>query len=254
VHRELEPEWLDSLPPYDARAQRSRADLRRVNGLMRNASHVARALAPICRPPDKGVASETSGGFAFSENQPPARLRLTAPLSGGKTLRIADLGAGDGSFMHKVVRRLRRPGVEVTLVDRAMLPADFHWRATAVVADAHEFLARPGPRFDAIVANLFLHHFEPAPLRRLLALAAQRAPLFVACEPRRSRVALQASRLLGVVGCNDVTRHDAAASVRAGFLGRELSALWPDAAGWRLAEGPARPFGHLFVARRDAAL
>lgn len=223
MHRELEPEWLDSLPPYDARAQRSRADLRRVNGLMRNASHVARAL-------------------------------LTVPLSGGQTIRIADLGAGDGSFMHTVVRRLRQPGVEVTLVDRAMLPDDFHWRATAVVADAHEFLARPGPRFDAIVANLFLHHFEPGALRRLLALAAQRAPLFVACEPRRSRVALQASRLLGVVGCNDVTRHDAAVSVRAGFLGRELSALWPDPAGWRLAEGPARPFGHLFVARRDAAL
>lgn len=216
MRRELEPEWLDSLPPYDARAQRSRADLRRVNALMGNARHIARAL--------------------------------------GDSIRIADLGAGDGSFMHKVVRRLRQPGVEVTLVDRAMLPENFHWRATAVVADAHEFLARPGPRFDAIVANLFLHHFEPAPLRRLLALAAQRAPLFVACEPRRSRVALHASRLLGVVGCNDVTRHDAATSVRAGFLGRELSALWPDPAGWRLAEGPARPFGHLFVARRDAAL
>jgi hypothetical protein len=217
VHRELEPEWLDSLPPYDARAQRSRADLRRVNALMGNARHVARAL--------------------------------------GDSIRIADLGAGDGSFMYEVVRRLRRVGdVEVTLVDRVMPPDDFHWRASAVVADAHEFLARPGPRFDAIVANLFLHHFEPAPLRRLLALAARRAPLFVACEPRRSRVALQASRLLGVVGCNDVTRHDAAVSVRAGFLGRELSELWPDPAGWRLAEGPARPFGHLFVARRDAAL
>ena len=216
MHRELEPEWLDSLPPYDARAQRSRADLRRVNALMSNARHIARAL--------------------------------------GDSIRIADLGAGDGSFMRSVVRRLRRPNVEVTLVDRAMLPDELRWRTTAVVADAHEFLARPGPRFDAIVANLFLHHFEPAPLRRLLALAARRAPLFVACEPRRSCVALQASRLLGVVGCNDVTRHDAAASVRAGFLGRELSALWPDPAGWRLAEGPARPFGHLFVARRDAAL
>jgi hypothetical protein len=155
--------------------------------------------------------------------------------------------------MQRVVRRLRRPGVEVTLVDRVALP-DLQGQATAVAADAHEFLARPGPRFDAIVANLFLHHFEPAALRRLLALAARRAPLFVACEPRRSRLALQASRLLGLLGCNDVTRHDAAASVRAGFLGRELSALWPEQDGWALSEGPARPFGHLFVARRHAAL
>jgi hypothetical protein len=215
MERVLEPEWLDSLPPYDARAQRSRADLRRVNALMGNACHVARALADANR--------------------------------------IADLGAGDGSFMQRVVRRLRRPEVEVILVDRAALP-DLQWQATAVTADAHEFLARPGPRFDAIVANLFLHHFEPAPLRRLLALAARRTPLFVACEPRRSRLALQASRLLGLLGCNDVTRHDAVASVRAGFFGRELSALWPEQDGWTLSEGPARPFSHLFVARRHAPL
>ena len=73
-----------------------------------------------------------------------------------------------------------------------------------------------------------------------------------ACEPRRSRFALRASRLLGLIGCNDVTRHDAAASVRAGFAGRELSALWPDEAGWQIDERPAAPFSHLFVARRDA--
>jgi hypothetical protein len=161
MDRVLEPEWLDALPPYDARAMRARADLRRVNLLMGNVFHVAGALAPFCRPPDKGLASEARGGF-----------------------RIADLGAGDGSFMRGVVRRLRHPDVETTLVDRAGPPDDPRFKATAVVADVHEFLSPPGPRFDAIVANLFLHHFEPAPLRRLLALAARRAPLFVACEPR----------------------------------------------------------------------
>ncbi len=211
MERVLEPEWLDSLAPYDPRAQRSRADLRRVNFLMGNARHVARAL--------RGAR------------------------------RIAEIGAGDGSFMQAVVRRLRTPGVEVTLVDR--IPAAARaWRTTAVVADAHEFLARPQARFDALVANLFLHHFEREPLRRLLALAARRTRLFVACEPRRSALALHASRLLGLLGCNEVTRHDALISVRAGFVGRELSALWPSEDGWMLAEGPARPFGHLFVARR----
>lgn len=231
MQRVLEPEWLDCLPQYDARAQRSRRDLRRVNFLMGNARHVARALAPVFRPPDKGVASEASGGFA-----------------------LADLGAGDGSFMQRVVRRLNRPGIRVTLVDRALVPGPMSWNALGVAADVHEFLARPGPPFDALVANLFLHHFEAGPLRRLLALAARRAPLFVACEPRRSRFAWHASRLLGALGCNDVTRHDAAVSVRAGFRGHELSALWPAGAGWRLTEGPAPPFGHLFVARRDAPL
>ena len=212
MQRVLEPEWLDTLPPHDARARRARADLRRVNFLMGNAGHIARALGQM-------------------------NLR-----------RIADLGAGDGSLMRRVLRRW--PDAEVTQVDRAP-PAE---AADHVVrADALEFLARPGARFDAIVANLFLHPFEPAPLRRLLALAAQRTGVFVACEPRRSRFALQASRLLGLLGCNDVTRHDAVISVRAGFRGRELSALWPEQ-GWRLVERPAWPFGHLFVARRDALL
>jgi hypothetical protein len=155
--------------------------------------------------------------------------------------------------MRSVLRRLRHPDVEVTLVDRAMMPETIGWNATAVAAEVHDFLARPGIDFDAIVANLFLHHFDDKALGRLLRLASQRAPLFIACEPRRSRVALQASRLLGALGCNDVTRHDAAVSVRAGFAGHELSSLWPQAGGWRLTERPARPFGHLFVARRDAA-
>jgi SAM-dependent methyltransferase len=222
LDRVLEAEWLDSLPPHDPRAQRARADLRRVNFLMGNARHIARAL------------------------------------SGGQT-RIADLGAGDGSLMLRVARRLRRPGVKLALVDRSpsARTQDFErvgWRARIAREDALEFLRRPGPRFDAIVCNLFLHHFEPAVLRRLLEAAAQRTALLVACEPRRSRVALQACRLLGLLGCNDVTRHDAAVSVRAGFLGRELSASWPQAQGWQLSERPAAPFGHLFSARRDATL
>jgi hypothetical protein len=79
-------------------------------------------------------------------------------------------------------------------------------------------------------------------------------PLFVACEPRRSSMALAGSRLLGFIGCNDVTRHDAVVSVRAGFSDGELSDAWPAGPGWSLEERPAPPFSHLFVARRNAAL
>ena len=44
--------------------------------------------ARLC-PPDKGGASNASGGlsFLFYENEPPVRLRLTTPLSGGRTGR-----------------------------------------------------------------------------------------------------------------------------------------------------------------------
>ena len=198
---------------------------------MANARHVARALARVNRPE-------------------------------ANTARIADLGAGDGRFMLCVARKMRRARIEVHLVDRANAFdeavfedfAQLQWKAAAVASEAHGFLEQPGPRFDAVVANLFLHHFDAASLRRLLELVAQRTALFVACEPRRSGLALQASRLLRFMGCNDVTRHDAVASVRAGFRGREVSGLWPDQDHWHLEERPARPFGHLFLAARHAAL
>jgi hypothetical protein len=159
----------------------------------------------------------------------------------GEARRIADLGGGDGSLMRSVERKLKRK-LEVTIVDRV------------AGLEALEFLAAPGRPLDAIVANLFLHHLTEPELRRLFALAADRAPMFIACEPRRSRLALAGSRLVWSIGANHVTRHDAVVSVRAGFTGEELSALWPPAPGWTLSERSALPFSHLFTARRHAAV
>jgi len=199
--RILETEWLDTLAPSDPRAERSRRDLRRVNTIMGNARHIAAALTPHWR----------------------------------EGMRVADLGAGDGSLMKAIKRRL--PGAtEPILVDKAD------------GLDVLDFLRDTGPRLDAIVCNLFLHHLDGDVLTDVLALAAERAPLFVACEPRRARIALEASKMLWVLGANEVTRHDAVASVRAGFTGQELSALWP-AGPWQLEERVARPFTHFFCAR-----
>jgi len=78
---------------------------------------------------------------------------------------------------------------------------------------------------------------------------ASRAAGFVTCEPRRSAFAVLGARLVFMLGANDVSRHDALASVRAGFAGQELSTLWPRNAGWAIEERGAFPFTHLFVAR-----
>ena len=77
-----------------------------------------------------------------------------------------------------------------------------------------------------VVANLFLHHFDGDALRRLLAGCARRADALAACEPRRSRFALGASHLIFFLGANAVTRRDGVLSVRAGFVGHELSDAW----------------------------
>ena len=227
IVRQVEPEWLDQLPADDPRAIRSRRDLRRVNALMDNAGIVAREL------------------------------RRAAPFG---LSALAEIGAGDGVFALRIAHALAPAGrgTQVTLLDRQDIVAPVTaagfaragWTVHAECGDVFDWLRGiPPGRFDAIVANLFLHHFDGPRLAELLALIAARARCLIACEPRRSRAALAGSRLLGLVGCNDVTRHDAVASVRAGFAGTELSALWP-AAGWILEERARGLFSHCFVARR----
>jgi hypothetical protein len=104
---------------------------------------------------------------------------------------------------------------------------------------------------DMMFANLFLHHFPDESLTALFRLAAARTNLFIACEPRRSPFTLTASRWLRLIGCNAVTRHDAVVSVRAGFVGHELSALWPADNQWQLSEQSAGFFSHCFIAKRN---
>ena len=226
--RAVEPEWLDALPPDDPRAVRSRADLRRVNVLMGN----ARIVAGLVR----GAAA-------------------------GPLRRVAEIGAGDGTFALRVARALDAAGgnAEMVLVDRLPIvePATRNafrtrgWACRAEAADVFDWLdSEPAGACDAIFANLFLHHFADDALDRLLAAVAARTRCFVACEPRRSALALAGSYGLAVLGCNDVTRHDAVASVRAGFAGRELAARWPAPERWRIEERGRGLFSHAFVATR----
>jgi hypothetical protein len=178
-------------------------------------------------------------------------------------LRIAELGAGDGSLLLRLAeRRARRwPAVTLTLVDRQNLLsatmraafADLGWTVRAAAIDVFAWLEREDhPRYDAIVANLFVHHFESDALTRLFRAIAQITECFVACEPRRARVPLLASHLVGAVGANAVTRRDAVLSVRAGFRDRELSACWPNSGEWDTSETDARLFSHTFAAVRRA--
>ena len=228
--RRVDPEWLDLLPANDPRALRSRRDLRRVNAMMLHSGIMARSLRDQ---------------FA---DQPPQTL--------------IDLGAGDGTFMLSVARRVAPlwKNVAVTLVDRQGIVSEatlaafrsLQWRPDTIAMDAIEFL-ESSPDGCAVTANLFLHHFEDGKLERLLSGAAHVARVFIACEPRRGALPLFASKRLWALGCNDVSRHDAVVSVRAGFAGRELSTLWPEPAQWNLRENSEWLFTHRFVACRKAA-
>ena len=74
------------------------------------------------------------------------------------------------------------------------------------------------------------------------------APVLLATEPRRGSFPLAAARLLWAIGANDVTLHDAAASVRAGFAGNGTSALWPAGQGRPIEERRGGLFSHVFAA------
>lgn len=227
LSRLIEPEWLDELPPAEPRAKRSRQDLRRLNFLMGNAGILQRSL-------DK----------YWSNGQPRV---------------IAELGAGDGTFMLALARRLSPhwTSVKVFLIDRQpnitgqtrIALQELGWMVECVTADVFDWMYGTDA-VDIIICNLFLHHFHPQPLAALLTLCAQKTTLFLACEPARSRLPLYTSRLLGLIGCNDVTRHDAVVSVRAGFRCNELSSIWPHKHQWLLEERSAGLFSHVFVARR----
>jgi hypothetical protein len=202
--RVVSPEWLDSLPANDPRAIASRADLRRINRIMGHVRWLDRELQPAIRQ------------IAHDRNQ---------------SVRVIELGGGDGTLLLQLLRRWTAAGLRGTAVLLDMQPAvststheefiRLGWSLEIVTADVLEGLNRFNSPSDIMLANLFLHHFP--------ALAA---------------------RLLGLIGCNDVTRHDAVVSVRAGFNGTELSTLWPADSRWLLRERPMGLFSHGFIATK----
>ena len=74
MNRRVEPEILDELPAEDPRAMRSRSDLQRVNTWMRNARIMATELSSASR--------------------------------GQRHRKLAEIGAGDGTFLLRVARNL----------------------------------------------------------------------------------------------------------------------------------------------------
>ena len=181
--RVVEPEILDRLPHGDPDARRSRRDLRMINAVMGNTSWLRRQV----------------------------RKR---PLK-----RIVEIGAGDGGLCAQLAKD--RPELELAAVDLAprpaQLPAQIEW------AQGDLFDVLPELSGDALLANLFLHHFDTGALRRLGGLI-QGFRFICVSEPLRTRRGHWLGGLLHPL-VNHVTRHDMHVSIRAGFRRGEMPAL-----------------------------
>ena len=230
--RRIVPEILDGLSADDPRAVRSRGDLRRINWLMGNASVIASLVN-----------------------------RHAEPRAGA---RFVEFGAGDGRQSLRVARRLakRWPNASLTLLDINPSVSDatrrriegLGWRVEVVARDVFGWAGQGsdqgseqgGEPFDAAWANLVLHHFDDDALAELLKALARRAQVVVAAETRRTIPSLLAAWGTALIGANDVSRHDALVSVRAGFRDGDLTALWPATA---LEDGRRGPFTQAFAGR-----
>ena len=227
--RIVQNETLDHLPGNDPRAMRSRQDLQRINRLMGSKLIMLHAIRNAAISPPR---------------------------------RILELGAGDGTLMLSLAQSLapKWPKVRLGLLDKQNLvtPQTLHaiqrlgWQPEIIEQDVLDWAAQPyAEDWDLVLANLFIHHFEGDDLQGLLAAISSRCKAFIACEPRRSKFALSSSRMVSLLGANDVTQEDAVLSVQAGFCKRELSSLWPHRyRSWNLRESEAGLFSHCFSAVR----
>jgi SAM-dependent methyltransferase len=287
VIRTLHSELLDALPAQNASAIQSRRDLRRINNLMGHARIIARSLKKIFpnSPPShileigagdgqlllrvarrmnssRRVECPSLRGGDFAELPNVGTTSSSPPRSGGE-------GRGEVVFRAQGENQLdvrcsqdtsffKAPVTDVLFIDLQNLLRDetkaefaaLNWRVRAVESDIFDWLSKPSAKTDVVLANLVLHHFTDAQLTLLFSQVAEKSDALIAVEPRRARWPLFFARLLALIGCNAVTCHDAPISVRAGFTGRELSALWPRNGEWELTECRAGLFSHLFVARR----
>jgi SAM-dependent methyltransferase len=213
MQRTLQPELLDSLPPFHPDALHGRRDLRLINRVMGNHRWFERTLPPRLRPGE----------------------------------RVLELGAGTGELGRLLAaRHISADGLDLW-PRPAQWPQARAWHSGDLLAfDRYDL-------YSVVIGNLIFHQFADAELGRLGRSLQASARLIVACEPVRRRTSQVIFALIApLLGANRVTRHDGHVSIAAGFRGRDLPRLLElDAARWdcRCATTPLGAYRMVAVRR-----
>lgn len=211
--RVVVPELLDHLPADAPEAIRSRSDLRRINILMGNTRWILQTAKKFPRQALQG---------------------------------IAEIGAGDGELcadLHHLY-----PQAPITAYDLADRPPHL---SRNVVWKKGDLMTADSPTEKGIlVANLFLHHFEPPALRDIGKWLGNFSVLLIN-EPDRASLPHLLGNLMHPL-INHVTRHDMHVSIRAGFSTGEIpSFLGLDSAVWKITEKTTWRGARRVIAWRD---
>jgi hypothetical protein len=211
MQREIRPELLDSLPADHPDALHNRRDLRLTNHLMGNYRWFARTLPTHIRPGES----------------------------------VLEVGAGIG----EMGCRLHNAGIAIDGLDLWPRPANWpdasEWHRDDLLKFEHY------GDYPVVMGNLIFHQFRSEELTLLGAKLNHSAQLILASEPVRRRFSQIAfAGIAPLVGANHVSRHDAHASIAAGFCGNEL----PQQLGLSPVEWEWTCFSTLFGAYRMIAL
>ncbi len=151
---------------------------------------------------------------------------------------IVEMGAGNGGLLGRLAGYGPATGVDLVPRPRGLAAGVGWWQGDILGANLSGGI---------VVANLFLHHFEGEPLARIGELISK-FRLLISVEPLRTTGSL---RLAGMMNpwVGPVTRHDMAASIRAGFVPGEMgAALGLD--DWEIEESPSWRGGLRVLGRR----
>ena len=160
--------------------------------------------------------------------------RIAAELPCDRTIRILDVGFGQGDLLRAIERWSRRAGVPVALegIDRNPRSVHVAHRATPrdmeiVFRSADVFDYEPSPAPDFVVCSQFTHHLDDGQIVRLLQWCDSRTlhGWFIA-DLRRNALSYYGFRWLArLAGMHPIVRHDGAVSIARSFRREDWQVL-----------------------------